>query len=251
MTTTTPRNIIFIPARLASTRLPRKLLLQAGDRNVLQHTWERCCESELHTGVYVASGDDEILRYCDKHMIPRIWTGGKHSNGTSRVAEAVASVPIAATDHDRIVIVQGDEPEIDPATIDLLFNALADPMYASAVTLATPFTSEEEWRNRNRVKVALSATRRPRALYFSRAPIGSWTTTRRHLGVYAYDGAALREFAKQPAGGLETAENLEQLRHLQAGGLMEVVMVDHAHPGIDTAEDLEAFRRRVAERAGA
>lgn len=234
-------NLILIPARLASTRLPRKLLLEAGGKPVLRHTWERCVDVKGVDGIHVVSGDREILDCCDRWEMNRLTTRLEHPNGTSRVAEAAAG--LNAHPDANIVIVQGDEPEIDPAAIVLLFEAL-DRDAASAATLACPLVGEEEWRNPNRVKVVVSST--GLALYFSRAPIADWRTARRHIGTYAYKLRQLFRTAALPPAALERAENLEQLRHLAADGRMAVCELPEAHPGIDTESDFAAFRRRTS-----
>ncbi|WP_203329098.1 3-deoxy-manno-octulosonate cytidylyltransferase [Candidatus Laterigemmans baculatus] len=243
---------IVIPARLASTRLPEKLLLRAGGKSVLQHTYEAASRAACAEGVIVAVDDPRLAVEVDEFGGSALMTNPEHTSGTDRVAEVAATLPETAV----FVNVQGDEPEIDPAAIDLVAGLLQKYPAAMMATVATPIRDPQRLEDPGCVKVVIGADHQ--ALYFSRAAVphvrGGVSALEldaepplfwHHLGLYAYRREFLQWFAAQPPGRLEQAEKLEQLRALEAGRGIVVGRVEAATPGIDTLDDFEAFRHRV------
>lgn len=245
---------IVIPARLGSTRLPEKLLLAETGKPLLQHTYERAvlCGADA---VVVATDHDRIRTAVTAFGGDVVMTRADHSTGSARVAEAAARLP-----HDIIVNLQGDEPEIDPAAIGALVDAhRQNDVYASTLACRFPATSTAGAGSPSdpaAVKAILGERLRGgarRAVYFTRraCPYAHADDPARyflHIGVYAFHRETLTDFAKRPRGALEAAENLEQLRILEAGEAMAVALIDAAAPGIDTREDYDAFVGRI--RAG-
>lgn len=240
--------LVVIPVRMGSERLPGKPLLAETGRPLVIHTWEAARRARCATQVVVATDDKRIAAAVGKAGGRTALTGECRS-GTDRVSEAMAAFP----GEDLVLNVQGDEPEIDPASLDALADAMeADPAIEMG-TLAAPLgPGEESLPSVVRVVVDLKGF----ALYFSRAPIpfrreaDGPARALRHVGVYAYRRAFLARFAALPPTPLERTESLEQLRALENGVRIRVVPVDRAHPGVDTREDYEAFVRRWRERNG-
>lgn len=236
------RTAIVIPARYASSRLPGKPLLRETGKYLIQHVYERACESAA--AEIIVATDDERIRAAVQSFGGRVvMTRTDHVSGTDRVAEVAETL-----DADVIVNLQGDEPLIEPATLDLLPGLLARDRAADVATLAVPITSLEQWRDPNCVKVVRDA--HGAALYFSRSPIPhvrddepDWRSGLflQHLGLYAYRLPFLLELAKQPAQPLEACEKLEQLRVLALGRRIHVGIVAHASRGVDTPADYERF----------
>lgn len=240
---------IVIPARLQSTRLPRKLLLDIAGKSVLQRTYEQTLKSTRATAVVIATDSMEIANAACAFGAETIMTRGDHQSGTERIAEAAAS--IAA---DMIVNIQGDEPEIDAVHIDALIEThAAAGVFAS--TLACPFPEYLDPANPAAVKAIfgerfLGAPNSYRAIYFTRAPApyprDGGGEFHLHIGAYAFGREALMRFAAAPPGRLERIEKLEQLRILEMGETMAVRIVDRAARGVDTEDDLVAARRRLS-----
>lgn len=241
------RIAVIIPARYASSRLPGKPLLRATGKYLIQHVYERARAARCAGDVIVAT-DDERIRAAVESFGGRVAiTRADHPSGTDRVAEVAAA--LAA---DVVINLQGDEPMLDPASLDLLADLLARDPGSDMATLAVPITDRETYLSPNVVKVVCDD--RGRALYFSRSPIpmvrdGEPDFTSKsmaflqHLGVYAYRREFLLRIAKTPPHPLELTEKLEQLRVLGTGGTIQVGRVAHAHRGVDTPEDYEAFVR--------
>jgi len=244
----------FIPARLASTRLPRKLLLAETGWPLIRHTWERARQARLLADLVVATDSLEIAAVCAAFGA-RCEMTGEHSSGTDRIAEVIRRGYAGA---DLIVNIQGDEPEIEPAHIDLLVELLQRNPGAHMSTLAAPITCAEVRDSPSCVKVVTGS--RGQALYFSRQAIphcrdgtpDPWTSLntpwRLHLGLYAYRREFLLELSGWPPSPLEQCERLEQLRALQAGAVIQVGDVAAAAVGIDTPEEYARFVARA--RAG-
>jgi 3-deoxy-manno-octulosonate cytidylyltransferase (CMP-KDO synthetase) len=245
--------VIVIPARHASTRLPGKPLLKQTGKYLIQHVYEQACASRADS-VIVATDDQRIAHAVASFGGCCRMTRADHPSGTDRVAEVAAGL-----DADIIVNLQGDEPMIEPATLDNLAQLLRDDPAADMATLAVPIASAEQWRDPNCVKVVRD--RRGRALYFSRSPIphvrdGEPDFAARpaeflqHLGLYAYRRDFLLELARQPPEPLEQNEKLEQLRVLALGRVIQVGIVAHAARGVDTPQDyrrfVEAYCRQAA-----
>ena len=239
------RTAIVIPARYASTRLPGKPLLRDTGKYLIQHVYEQAAKAKSATAVVVATDDRRIAAAVAGFGGRAVMTRADHPSGTDRIAEAVAEI-----DADVVVNVQGDEPQFDPAGVDLLTGILANYPGADIATLATPIRDRETYLNPNCVKVVCDD--RGRALYFSRSPIpmvrdgapdfaADPARFLLHLGVYAYRREALLRIAAAPPHPLEESEKLEQLRLLGMGGTIRVGVVATAHRGIDTPADYAAF----------
>ncbi len=243
--------ILVIPARRHSTRLPDKLLLCAGGKTVLQHTYEAACQARLPECILIATDDKDIAAKARRFGAEAVMTSPDCPSGTDRVAEAIQECPKA----EIIVNLQGDEPEISPAAIDRLVESLQANPSASVSTLATPIHERELLEDPACVKVVFD--RQGRALYFSRSIIPhprEWDDNyltnsefHQHIGVYAYRLDFLLKIAHLDPGRTEQIEKLEQLRVLEHGETILVTEIDHATRGIDTAEDYVAFvsRRRA------
>jgi 3-deoxy-manno-octulosonate cytidylyltransferase (CMP-KDO synthetase) len=248
------KTAIVIPARYASSRLPAKPLLRDTGKYLIQHVYERACQSKADA-VIVATDDARIFDAVKSFGGNVMMTRADHPSGTDRVAEVAEGL-----DADLIVNVQGDEPMIEPGTLDLLAALLERDHDAPMATLAVPIATSEQWRDPNCVKVVCDKL--GRALYFSRSPIPyvrdgqpDFATRRflQHLGLYAYRRQFLLELAKLPPEPLEETEKLEQLRVLALGRRIQVGVVAHAHRGVDTPADyarfVEAFRSANAKQA--
>ena len=238
------KTAIVIPARYASSRLPGKPLLKATGKYLVQHVYENACRSRADK-VVVATDDPRIHEAVRSFGGQAMMTRPDHPSGTDRVAEVARSL-----DADVIVNLQGDEPELDPAILDLLPTLLAHDQDASMATLGVPITTLEQWRDPNCVK--LVRDQQGRALYFSRSPIpfvrdGLPDFARQppmflqHLGLYAYRRDFLLHLATLPPTPLEELEKLEQLRVLALGYKIAVGVVEHAGRGVDTPADYERF----------
>ncbi|MGE0383560.1 MAG: 3-deoxy-manno-octulosonate cytidylyltransferase [Gammaproteobacteria bacterium] len=243
---------VVIPARYASTRLPGKPLALAGGRTVIEHVCMRASESGA-ASVAVATDDERIAALVRGLGVNAVLTSPDHASGTDRIAEACDLLGYGA---DEIVVnVQGDEPRMPGAVIRQVGAALAADADAEIATACRPLLDGYQYRDPNVVKVICDAL--GRALYFSRAPI-PWDRdqpqaprlahVRRHLGIYAYRVRWLRTVARLAPSQAEQMEQLEQLRALHHGARIRVVEAcAEVGVGIDTAEDLAAFRRERGE----
>lgn len=239
---------VVIPARLGSTRLPRKPLQLLQGRPLIWHVASRALMSAAGQ-VVVATDSDEIVAAVRDLPVRAMLTAVDHPTGTDRIAEVAKRLGLAPT--HVVVNVQGDEPLVPPAVIDALADALAAHPQVAVATLRTPIERLDEFCDPNVVKVVVD--RHQRALYFSRAPI-PWPrdafahATRtlppgfvafRHIGLYAYRGCFLARFPTLAAGELEHVEMLEQLRALANGEPIIAIRSPEDFPaGIDTAADL-------------
>lgn len=245
-----------IPARFGSTRLPAKALLNETGRFLVQHVYEQVGKARRLGRVIVATDDQRIVDAVRSFGGEVLMTRADHQSGTDRVAEVAERV--GGGDDAIFVNVQGDEPEIDPASLDqLVERMLRDGPSSPMGTLATPFPESLDPRAPSAVKLVISSDFR--ALYFSRAlipyprdggPSDRPPVCYLHLGVYAYRRRFLLELSTWPSGRLEQIEKLEQLRVLERGRPIAVEIVKHASCGIDTPEDYAKFVRRWKERAG-
>lgn len=243
---------VLVPARLGSSRLPNKPLADIGGQPMVVRVAKRALESGARR-VVVAADDPLIIHACTAHAVEAVLTRTDHASGSDRLAEAATLLGLGES--EIVVNVQGDEPLIDPALIDAVANLLRDRPDASMSTAAHALDNVSEFANPNTVKVVLDT--RGMALYFSRAPIPWWRDgyshgmaqlpdppPLRHIGIYGYRVAFLREFPTLPQTLLEVQEALEQLRALSHGHRIAVHVTDRAPgPGVDTQQDLERVRK--------
>lgn len=238
---------VVVPARIGSTRLPRKVLRELAGKPMVQWTWQAACKSGA-TQVVVATDSEEVANTCRAFGAQVRLTSIDHQSGTDRAAE-VAQLE-QWPDHTIVVNLQGDEPLMPPELLRKTAQLLEQDSGADIATLAHPLKTREEWLNPNIVKLVRNA--QGRALYFSRAPI-PWRRegiTRepplpdgrlavRHMGLYAYRVGALKRFAALPPSALERCEALEQLRALENGMAIAIGLLQNAPPhGVDTEKDL-------------
>jgi 3-deoxy-manno-octulosonate cytidylyltransferase (CMP-KDO synthetase) len=238
-----PRAIAIIPARYASVRFPGKMLASETGKPLIQHVCERAALAKLVDRVIVAADDQRIIDAVAKFGGEAVMTRADHPNGTSRLAEAAASLEAGL-----IVNVQGDEPEIDPRLIDLAIETLGRHDRCVVSTVASPFSPDEDPVNPNIVKVVLD--RRGHALYFSRGLIpvdrdgAGDCPPLKHVGLYVYRREFLLKYVQLQPTPLEQAEKLEQLRILEHGHQIAVAVSTAHHHGIDTPEQYAAFVKR-------
>lgn len=252
--------IAVIPARFGSTRFPGKPLAKDTGKFLIQHVFERIQQARSVDRVLVATDDKRIADAVNSFGGEVCMTRDDHPTGTERVAEAVEGLALA--DEDLVLNVQGDEPDVPAGALDRLVEAMGSGGNTCSIgTLAAPFDDDGPTSgpgsplDPNCVKVVMDAA--GRALYFSRSAIpfdrkregavdrpSRWLT---HLGVYAFRVDTLRSITggRLPRSGLEEAESLEQLRWLEHGFGISVVIVERAFAGIDTPDDYAAFVRRV------
>lgn len=240
----------IIPARLHSSRLPRKLLLSETGRPLLQYSWEAACRAARLSRVCIAADCQEIASVARGFGADCELTG-EHPSGTDRVAEVVRRCDESV---EIVVNIQGDEPELDPRHIDQLVHLLTENPAAEMATLATPIRSLAQLEDPSCTKVVRSLD--GRALYFSRAAVpfsrdqapatllATDSPYLLHLGIYAYRRAFLTRMTSAPPSPLEQLEKLEQLRALELGAVLLVGLVAHPAVGIDTPEDYAAFVAR-------
>jgi 3-deoxy-manno-octulosonate cytidylyltransferase (CMP-KDO synthetase) len=229
--------LAVIPARWASSRFPGKPLEQIAGKPLVQHVWERCQECSRLDAVVIATDDERILAAAQAFGADARMTRSDHPSGTDRIAEIASFFP----DHDCILNVQGDEPLIRPELIDQLAQTLRDHPDLPMVTAANPIEDEALLDDPNVVKAVLAGN--GDALYFSRSRIPFPRTrgvpglqTLRHKGIYGYRREFLLRFVSWPPGILEQTEGLEQLRALENGARIRVLLTTDDSPGVDTPE---------------
>ncbi|MBE2179444.1 MAG: 3-deoxy-manno-octulosonate cytidylyltransferase [Chthoniobacterales bacterium] len=235
----------IIPARWASTRFPGKPLVDLRGKPLIRHVWERACRAKRVDRVIVATDDMRIAEAAFNFGAEVALTSPRHPTGTDRLAEVAAKLKQA-----RIILnVQGDEPDIAPSTIDRLAAALQGDPRLGMVTAANPITDTGDIGNPNVVKVVTDAD--GRALYFSRSVIPHDRDGRggirylRHQGIYGYRRRVLLDFVGWKPTPLERAEKLEQLRALEHGVSIGVIMVRRGSVGVDAPEDLARAERAL------
>ena len=238
--------LVLIPARMASTRLPLKPLADIHGQPMIVHVWRRAMEAGVGE-VVVAADSAEIVEAVTAAGGRAVLTDPDHPSGSDRIFEALGRVDPHAR-HDVIVNVQGDLPTVEAEAVRAALGPLSDPEVDIA-TLAAVIRRDEERADPNVVKVVGSEVSpgRLRALYFTRAtaPWGDGPLLH-HIGLYAYRRSALTTFVGLPPSPLEVRERLEQLRALEAGMRIDVMIVDTAPLGVDTPHDLERARAMLA-----
>jgi 3-deoxy-manno-octulosonate cytidylyltransferase (CMP-KDO synthetase) len=238
------KTIVVIPARLNSSRLPNKVLLDLGGKPLIQRVFERCCEGIEKENIWIACDDVRVKEVCLQFTDQVLMTKKNHQSGTDRIAEAIANL-----DADFIINVQGDEPFFDVAIISKLSNA----MYESDAPMGSVYaeiSSKEELENPNLVKVVLNV--KDYAIYFSRFPIPFIREEvdfdlgfyKKHIGIYAYSKDFLLKYTQLPVSPLERMEKLEQLRAIENNFSILMIKTKSFEKGIDTFEDLEVARKK-------
>jgi len=249
------RKVVIIPARLASSRLPRKLLMELEGKSILYHVYLRAMAAKGIDAVYIATDSEEIQQHCREFTDNIVMTADTHQSGTDRIAEAAACI-----EADIIVNVQGDEPFIDPALISTIAEVLTEKQAVMSSAMQR-ITQESELLNPNVVKVVVN--HKHQALYFSRSPIpyqrdrigqsikeemtSNVTPYYHHIGIYGYTSAFLQHFSSLDMTTLESIEKLEQLRALEHGHTIQMIETDQDAFGIDTIEDYHHAQRKIKE----
>jgi len=236
---------IVIPARYESTRLPGKPLVDIAGKPLIQHVYERACESKADE-VIIATDNEKVLKAAENFQAEAIMTGQQHQSGTDRIAEiaAIKNWP----DQQIVVNLQGDEPMMPAELLNNVADNLASDEQASMATVCESIDNVDDYHDPHCVKVVFDQNNH--ALYFSRASIPferdetSLRNVYRHIGLYAYRVNFLHKFTQTQACELEQLEKLEQLRALYSGEKIHVA-ITKLNPGIgvDTEADLEAARK--------
>jgi 3-deoxy-manno-octulosonate cytidylyltransferase (CMP-KDO synthetase) len=237
---------IVIPARYHSTRFPGKPLARIAGTTLIEHVWRRSIGSRRASSVWVATDHEEIYAAVQAFGGQAVMTDPALASGTDRIAAAVQEIAArSGRSFDQVVNVQGDEPLIDIGEVDALIEILQSDASIDIATLASRISGESDFRSRDVVKVV--TTLEGDALYFSRAPI-PWeaeTLALRHIGVYAFQTAALNRFTSLAPTPLEQAESLEQLRALQNGFRIRVLPASKPHTGVDRPEDVAKVEQEL------
>jgi 3-deoxy-manno-octulosonate cytidylyltransferase (CMP-KDO synthetase) len=249
------KTIVVIPARLNSSRLPNKVLLDLKGKTVVQRVYEQALKAGNIDQVYIATDSQKVFKSCQKFTQNIILTETKHESGTDRIAEAVSQI-----DCDHVINVQGDEPFIAAQLIEQVANAL-DGHRVKMSSAMHRIEQVSDLKNPNIVKVTVSNNKE--ALYFSRSIIphhrDEWESLLnhhthipnalnfyRHLGIYGYSKNFLIEFSKMQPTYLERLEKLEQLRALESGFSIQMIETSHHSIGIDTWDDYEQAKRLLS-----
>lgn len=236
----------IIPARWASTRFRGKPLHLIVDKPLLRHVWERCRRARSLDSVIIATDDMRIANSAFKWGAEVALTSPDHQSGTDRIAEVARK----AKEFTLIMNIQGDEPLVDPRLIDRLVGTLRSDREIEIVTAAHPFQNPADASSPHQVKVVIDLC--GNALYFSRfaIPFPHNRTVRamylRHQGIYGFRRATLLQFVKWKPTPLERAESLEQLRALENGVKVHVLVTKHGSPGVDTPADAKALEQTLA-----
>lgn len=238
--------LAIIPARWGSTRFPGKPLHRIAGKPMIQHVWERCQDATRLDATIIATDDPRIATAAEAFGAQVAMTAADHPSGTDRIAE------VAATDPDctHVINIQGDEPLIDPALIDKLAAALADDPELEMITAAVATTDPAGLDDPNIVKTVLN--KHGEALYFSRSVIPHHSDQNataiphyRHKGIYGYSKEFLLRFVRWEPSPLELAERLEQLRALENGTRIRVLLTADTSPGIDTPAQAEQIEQLI------
>ena len=239
------------PARYESKRFSGKPLARQTGKPLIQHAYEAASRAQRVDTVVVATDDERIRKAVEAFGGLAVMTRTDHPCGTNRVAEAARGFP----DAEIVINFQGDEPELDPELLDRLVETMEEDGGIELATLAGPLTPEET-SDANAVKVVIASN--GDALYFSRAPIpvardgeaARQAPLLKHFGIYAFRAQALKEYAAMGQTPLELTERLEQLRWLENGRRIRVLVTDQRPVGIDTPEDYAAFVSRYTREGG-
>ncbi len=238
--------LAVIPSRLESTRLPRKPLIDIAGKPMIQWVYERASQAKLIDRLIVATDSEEICTAVSSFGGEAMITSPDHQSGTDRLVEVATEI----ADYDVVLNVQGDEPLLDPKTLDVLIEGFLQSNRAPMGTLVKRAANESEIIDSNSPKVVLSAM--GDALYFSRSPIpynrddAPGVEFFIHIGVYIYDRPFLLEYPNLGHSKLEKAERLEQLRALEFGHKISVFETESSSIGVDTPADLERVRKLLS-----
>jgi len=244
------KTVGIIPARWSSTRFPGKPLHPIVGKPLLRHVWEQCRRARALDSIIVATDDMRIAEAAFAWGAEISLTSRDHVSGTDRIAEVAAK--LRGVSH--LINIQGDEPLIDPELINQLARKLQRNPKIEMITAAHPFENSADAQSPDQVKVVLD--RRKRALYFSRnsIPFARDATVPvcyfRHQGIYGYRRDLLLRFVRWKPSPLERAEALEQLRALENGVNIHVVVTQSGSPGVDTPDDARAIERQLLASAG-
>lgn len=236
----------IIPARLNSSRFPKKLLMMAGGKTILQRTYECALNSKKIDELWVATDDDTIAKHVEGFQGKVIWTSPTCQNGTERIAEAIQKRPHLQK-ASIIINLQGDHPCTSPTTLDQIANELLSDSSAHVSTAVRPIVSWEDFQSPHVVKCVFDEQNR--AMYFSRSPIPfSKKEIERpygfqHIGLYGYRPSFLMSLSQMKDTGLQRCEDLEQLKFLELGYKIKVAVVEDEALGVDTPQDLEKLEK--------
>ena len=240
------KKVIIIPARLDSSRLPKKVLLDLKGKTVIQRVYEQCLKVKNLDGVYIATDSIEIKEVCETFTDKVIITKSTHQSGTDRIGEAVSAI-----DCDIVINVQGDEPFIEPSLIEALVNSFSNSDISMSSAMSK-INNVKDLQNTNVVKVVTDLHNN--ALFFSRSLIPFPRDVKeisiakevlekgqffRHIGIYGYRKDFLLKFVNMEQSYLEKVEKLEQLRALENGFKIKMIEANSSLIGIDTREDYE------------
>jgi len=234
------KTVGVIPARLGSTRFPAKVLANIDGKPLIRHVWEKAVLCKELDEVLIACDHEDVFKAAQSFKAQVVMTNPKHPSGSDRIAEAVKDLKV-----DIVVNIQGDEPFIDPKTIDALAVLLKQDAHTMVGTVIKEITSEEDFLNPNVVKCVVD--NQGYALYFSRSPIPYYRHKNasvgakkyKHLGLYAYRKDFLMQYKDWPKGALESAEELEQLRILEHGINIKTTVTTSESIAVDTPQDLQ------------
>jgi 3-deoxy-manno-octulosonate cytidylyltransferase (CMP-KDO synthetase) len=235
----------IIPSRWGSTRFPGKALHPIAGKPLLQHVWERCRRAGTLDAVIIATDDMRIAEAAFDWGAEVSLTSPHHASGTDRIAEVAAKL----RDVSHVINIQGDEPVVDPKLISQLARQMQRDPTIEMITAAHPFGNPADAQSPHQVKVVLD--RAQRALYFSRSAIPYARDPAvpvqyfRHQGIYGYRRDLLLRFVAWKPSPLEKAEALEQLRALENGVIIHVVVTRSGSPGVDTPDDARAIERQL------
>ena len=245
------KKIIIIPARLNSSRLPKKVLLDLKGKTVIQRVYEQCLKVKNVDGVYIATDSIEIKEVCETFTDKVIITKSTHQSGTDRIGEAVSAI-----DCDIVINVQGDEPFIEPSLIEALVNSFSNSDISMSSAMSK-INNIKDLQNTNVVKVVTDLHNN--ALFFSRSLIPFPRDVKeisiakevlekgqfyRHIGIYGYRKDFLLKFVNMEQSYLEKVEKLEQLRALENGFKIKMIEANSSLIGIDTREDYEEVLKK-------
>ena len=236
----------IIPARWASTRFPGKPLHLIANKPLLWHVWDRCRRARDLDAVIIATDDMRVAKAAFDWGAEVAITSPKHQSGTDRIAEVVRN----ARQFEYIINIQGDEPLTEPALLNRMVQTLRSNPKIGIVTAAHPFETPAAASSPHQVKVIVD--RQNNALYFSRYAIpfprdrSASIKYLRHQGIYGFRRKALLDFVRSKPTPLERAESLEQLRALENGVKVHVLLTKHGSPGVDTPADAKALEQKLA-----